>query len=131
MSARYALTLVAAAALVAGPALALPGDQTHPIDVHFRRGTDSIRLTGELKQNVDCCYYRIKAHAGQVLQWRFTGPAYRAVITYPDGSAEGPGIPNAIPLDKNGAYILRFAPNLMADGAFGRFALTITILPPK
>lgn len=131
MSAPSALILATAAALIAGPALALPGDQAHPITVHFRRGSDSIRLTGELKQTVDCCYYRIKAHPGQVLQWRFTGPAYRAVITYPDGSAEGPGIPNAIPLDKDGVYILRFAPNLMADGAFGRFELTITILAPK
>jgi hypothetical protein len=129
MNVRAAMATVAALVL-AQPALAAPGADDDPIVVHFKRGSDSVRYRGALKQNVQCCAYRIKARAGQTLYWRFTGPAFRAVIAYPDGQTDGPGIPTAIPLPQDGVYVLTFSPNLMADGAFGRFALTIRI-PPK
>ena len=124
------LSLIAAATLMlAQPAFAAWGSDDDPIPVHFPRGSDTIRLAGVLKQDVQCCAYRFKAHAGQTLHWRFTGPAFRAVIAYPNGEIDGPGIPNAIRLPTDGAYVLTFSPNLMADGAFGRFRLTLTIPP--
>lgn len=128
---RAGFALVTAAAMVlAQPAFAASGADDDPISVHFKRGSDSIQYRGALKQNVQCCAYSIKAHAGQTLYWRFTGPAFRAVIAYPDGQIDGPGIPTAIPLRQDGVYVLTFSPNLMADGAFGRFVLTIRI-PPR
>lgn len=129
---RGRLAPIALAALALGqPALAAAGSDSDPIPVHFARGSDTVWLRGELKQNVRCCAYRFKAHAGQTLRWRFTGPAFRAVIVYPNGEAEGPGIPNTIRLPSDGAYILTFSPNLMADGAFGRYRLTLTIPPAR
>jgi hypothetical protein len=117
--------------MLAQPAWAATGSDDDPIPVHFARGSDTVRLTGELKPNVRCCAYRFKAHAGQTLRWRFIGPAFRAVIVYPNGEADGPGIPNAIRLPSDGAYVLTFSPNLMADGAFGRYRLTLTIPPAR
>jgi hypothetical protein len=129
MGARYAV--IAAAVLgLAQPALAATGSQSDPMPVHFKRGADTVRLKGELKPNVQCCAYRLKAHAGQSLYWRFTGPAFRAVMTYPDGQTDGPGLSSPIRLPLDGVYVLTFSPNLMADGAFGRFKLTLRI-PPK
>lgn len=118
-----------AAAVTAGAALARTGDQAHPISVHFRRGSDSVTLTGTLRQNRDCCSYAFKAYAGQQLYWRVDGPATRQVIRYPDGHTDGPGLPSPLPLPIDGAYVLRVAPNLMADGAYGRFVLQLKIPP--
>jgi len=128
---RGRLALIPAALMLASSAIAATGSGQDPISVHFQRGSDTVRLTGALRQNVECCAYRFKARAGQVLNWRFNGPAFRAVITYPDGQVDGPGIPNAIPLPQDGAYVLTFSPNLMADGAFGRYRLTLTIPPAR
>jgi hypothetical protein len=33
----------------------------------MHRGTDSLTVRGVLRQNVDCCAYAFKAHAGQQL----------------------------------------------------------------
>ena len=118
-----------AAALTAGLAMARTGDQFHPIVVHFKRGSDSVTLTGTLRQNRDCCSYAFKAHAGQQLYWRVDGPATRQVIRYPDGHTDGPGLPNPLSFPADGAYVLRVSPNLMADGAFGKFVLELKIPP--
>ena len=122
---------VAALLLAAAPAGAQPGSERWPIPVHFQRGGDSIRLTGVLRQNRQCCAYRFAAQAGQVLYWRITGPAVRTVIRYPDGQADGPGLPQAIQLPQTGTYVFTVSPNLMADGAFGRFTLWLRIPPPR
>ncbi len=127
--------ILAAAALAmplaAAPALAQPGSANQPIVVHMKRGTDRIRLTGVLRQGRDCCAYAIGARAGQTLNWTLTGPATRQTITDPSGSTNGPGIPQSIPLSADGTYIFTVRPNLMADGAFGHYVLTITIAPLK
>ena len=106
---------------------AAPGSQANPIVVRMKRGADSMRLTGVLRQNRDCCSYRFKARAGQTLDWTVQGPAIRVTMTYPDGHTDGPGLPAAIPLTADGVYVFRVSPNLMADGAFGRFVLKFRI----
>jgi hypothetical protein len=98
--------------------------------VQMRRGTDTIRMTGTLSQDHDCCTYLIKARAGQILRWTFKGPAARMTIGYPNGEADGPGLPPSIPLPFTGAYLFTVHPNLMADGGFGPFELILTIPPP-
>ena len=118
-------------ALMAGQAVAAaPGSANNPIVVRMKRGSDSVRLAGVLRQNRDCCSYRFKARAGQTLNWSVSGPAIRVTMTYPDGHIDGPGLPAAIPLPADGAYVFRVSPNLMADGAFGRFVLKFRI-PPR
>jgi hypothetical protein len=118
-----------AVALIAGAASARPGAANDPIVVRMKRGADTVRLTGDLRQNQDCCAYLIKAHAGQSLRWRVSGPAIRTTITYPDGHVDGPGLPDAIALPADGDYVFTVRPNLMADGAFGVFVLRLTIPP--
>ncbi|MGA0599520.1 hypothetical protein ACO2Q3_02300 [Caulobacter sp. KR2-114] len=117
--------------LEAAPALAQPGSADHPIVVRMKRGTDRIRLTGVLRQGRDCCAYAIAVRAGQTLNWSLKGPATRQTITDPAGHTDGPGIPAAIPLTADGTWIFTVRPNLMADGAYGRFTLTLTIPPLK
>ena len=116
--------------LLAGPALAQAGSAARPIAVRMKRGTDSVRLTGILRQSRDCCAYRIKARAGQSLIWRESGAAVRVTMRYPDGHIDGPGLPNTILLPMDGAYMFSVRPNLMADGGFGAFVLNLKI-PPR
>ncbi len=128
-------TVIAAAAaaglgLAASVAVAQP-DPSKAIVLHMKRGSDTITVKGVLRQNgPDCCAYAIGAAAGQRLYWTINGPAVRMTIQYPDGSADGPGIPSPVPLKTSGVYILGVSPDLMADGAFGRFTLKIRIPPP-
>jgi hypothetical protein len=127
---RKALILAALLASLAAPALAQPGSQHDPIVVRMKRGAATVVLTGVLRRNRDCCAYRFKASAGQLLKWKLAGPATRQTIAYPDGHTDGPGLPNPLPLPADGAYLFSVRPNLMADGAFGRFRLQLTI-PPR
>ena len=125
------LAIAAAVMFVGGGAAAQSGSAQHPIVVHMKRGTYAIRLTGVLRQNRDCCAYVFKAHAGQTLRWSVTGPAVRVTLTSPNGDTDGPGVPAEIALPADGAYVLTVHPNLMADGAFGRFKLNLSIPPNR
>ncbi len=115
--------------LIATAAAAQPGNAADPIVIKMKRGTDSVRLTGVMRQNSACCTYAFKASAGQQLYWSITGAVTRQVIGYPDGHVDGPGLPNPIPLPATGLYSFSVSPDLMADGAFGRYVLKIRIPP--
>ena len=127
---KFTLAAAAVLALAATSASAQPGSAAHPIVIKMKRGTDSITLTGVMRQNVDCCTYVFKAAAGQRMVWSISGAATRQVVTYPDGHVIGPGIPSPLPLPASGAYSFAVSPDLMADGAFGRYVLKIRI-PPR
>jgi len=125
------LAALAAALMIAAPAGAQPGSDAWPIPIHFQRGGDSVRLAGVMRQNRPCCAYRFAARAGQVLYWRETGATVRVVMTYPDGHVDGPGLPSPTPLPQTGTYVFTISPNLMADGAYGRFTLWLRIPPVR
>jgi hypothetical protein len=127
---KFTLAAAAVLALAATSASAQPGSAAHPIVIKMKRGTDSITLTGVMRQNVDCCTYVFKAAAGQRMVWSISGAVTRQVVTYPDGHVDGPGIPSPLPLPASGAYSFSVSPDLMADGAFGRYVLKIRI-PPR
>jgi hypothetical protein len=122
-------SLLCLSALVASHATARPGPPADPIVVHMKRGADTVRLAGDLRPNVDCCAYSIRARAGQSLFWLLAGPGVRVIMTYPDGHTDGPGLASAIPLPADGGYVFSVTPDLMADGAFGRYTLTLRIPP--
>jgi hypothetical protein len=125
------IVLVAAVMLaIATTAAASPGDAAHPIALKMRRGTDAIVVHGVLRQNVDCCNYTFKAHAGQQLHWSETGAAARIGLAYPNGDGVDPGLPNPADLPQDGAYVFTVSPDTMAEGAFGRFTVKIRIPPP-
>ena len=127
---KIVLYSAALAALTPAIAAAHTGAANDPIPLKMKRGTDTLVVRGVLRQNVDCCAYTFKAAAGQALHWRETGAVVRMVITYADGSVDGPGLANPLPLPQSGAYKLQISPDLMADGAFGRFTLKLRI-PPR
>jgi hypothetical protein len=124
------IALAAALAFAAAPALAQVGNAAVPIEIKMKRGTDRITVRGVLVQNGACCTYVFKARAGQRLYWSESGAAVRMLITYPDGNADGPGLPNPQPLPQSGVYTLAISPDLMAEGAFGPYVLQLRI-PPK
>ena len=126
-----AALIAAAIDWVATGAAARPGDAGHPIVLKMQRGTDSITVRGVLRQNVDCCAYTFKAHAGQTLHWRETGATARIGLAYPNGDGINPGLPNPTPLPQTGAYVFTVSPDLMAQGAFGRFTLKLRIPPAQ
>jgi hypothetical protein len=124
------IALVAAALLTAASsAAARPGDAAHPIVLKMQRGTDSVTVRGVLRQNLDCCAYTFKAHAGQTLHWSETGATARIGLAYPNGDGINPGLPNPADLPQDGRYVLTLSPDLMADGAFGPFTLKVRIPP--
>ena len=123
------LALSAVLALAATGVAAQPGNAADPIVIKMRHGTDSVRLVGVLRQNAACCTYAFKASAGQQMYWSITGAVTRQVIGYPDGHVDGPGLPNPIPLPASGLYSFSVSPDLMANGAFGRYVLKIRIPP--
>lgn len=112
-----------------GSAFAQTGSAGDPIVVHMKRGTDKIKLRGELRQGVDCCTYKFVAAAGQTLVWKEAGAVTRMLLQYPDGHTDGPDLPARVSLPASGAYRLTVSPNTMADGAFGKFTVTIGITP--
>ena len=123
-----ALRAAFVAAVFAGPAAAdCNGTRDCPIEIHMARGTNTIVLTGETRQNVDCCTYAFRARAGQRLFWRLEGASLRTVLIYPNGEVDGPGVPNGLTLPATGRYVFDVHPNLMADGAYGSYKLTLTI----
>ena len=126
---RHALAIALLGALLpdAAAAQCVAGAEACPIPVEMKPGTDTITLVHALKQGVECCYYSLAARAGQTLSWTFHGPNVRSTIAYPDGSADGPGIPQSIPLRADGTYVLGFTPDLMAEDIYGPFRLTIAI----
>lgn len=119
-----------AVGLGAAPALAQIGNPAMPIEIKMQRGTDRATVRGVMVQDGACCTYVFKARAGQRMYWREHGAVVRMVITYPDGNGEGPGLPNPLPLRESGTYTLAISPDLMAEGAFGPYTLTIRI-PPR
>ena len=98
-----------------------------PVEVRMARGADTIALEGETSPASGCCAFAFRARAGQTLTWRLEGPSSRVLLTVPGGERDGPGLPAAIILPANGVYVFEVRPNLMADDAYGRFRLTLTI----
>jgi hypothetical protein len=128
---KWLLALSAILVLAATGVAAQPGNAADPIVIKMNRGTDSVRLVGVLRQNAACCTYAFKASAGQQMFWSVTGAATRQTIGYPDGHTDGPGLPSPLPLPASGLYSFSVSPNLMADGAYGRYVLKVRIPPLK
>lgn len=122
-----ALIALAAVALGCLSAAAQVGNAAMPIYLKMRPGTDRLVVRGVLRAGVACCTYVFKARAGQRLYWRERGAAARLTLADPGGRMLGPDLPNPAPLPATGAYTLAVSPNTMANGAYGRFTLTLRI----
>jgi hypothetical protein len=128
---KLTLTASVVLALAASSVAAQPGNAADPIVIKMKRGSDSVRIVGVLRPETACCTYVFKARAGQTLFWSVSGASTRQVIGYPDGQMDGPGLPSPLPLPATGAYSFAVSPDLMAEGAYGRFVLKLRIPPLK
>jgi hypothetical protein len=122
--------LIAVGVLALGSAAsATPGDNDHPIELKMQRASDSIVIHGVMSQNIECCSYTFKAHAGQRLHWSETGAVARIGLAYPNGGGIAQGLPNPVDLPQDGAYVFTLSPDQMAEGAYGPFTLKLRIPP--
>ena len=125
------LLLTTMVALPVGEAAARPhcrpASPACPLAVHLVRGGPARVVHGTVRRPSDRFSYVFRAQAGATLLSRFRGPAARLVITDPAGEADGPGFPATLPLHRTGRYRIEVSPNTMAEGIFGRFALTLRL----
>ncbi len=125
---------LALSAFAIAPTIAAPTRVHHhphpaacPVTVSLRANGPAVTRTGDLTQANSHCLYRFHADAGDSLVWSESGAAIRVVITDPAGNADGPGVPNTYPLTKSGEYSFEVGANLMADGGFGPYTLTLRL----
>jgi hypothetical protein len=67
--------------------------------------------------------YAFTGSEGQTFSWKYSGPAVRVLLAYPDGNIDGPGLDPDIALVKTGTYVFSIASNTMAENIYGYFKL--------
>lgn len=110
---------------VASPACR-SGDPLCPIKVAFVSGSAVIQ--GSLTADHGSASYAFTTKAPMRLQWSMSGPAVHLVLTHPDGSVDGPGLPAIVPLATAGRHVLQVSSNTMAEDIYGGFRLELRLL---
>ncbi|MGH6812169.1 MAG: hypothetical protein ACREDM_07415 [Methylocella sp.] len=80
-------------------------------------------VTGRLSPKRPNFSYAFAGRDGQTFSWKYSGPAVRVLLAYPDGTTDGPGLDPDINLVKQGTYIFSISSNTMADKIYGYFKL--------
>jgi hypothetical protein len=102
-------------------------DRPNLVQLNLEGKPNGVFVKGRLSRNRMTYSYRFFGQKNQILVWDFKGPAIRAIIAYPDGNTDGPGLPPEIPLNQDGAYVFSVASNTMADKIFGIFTIHLTL----
>ncbi len=103
------------------------GDPECPIDIRIKSDGSPTVVAGRLSPRRPSFSYRFSAGENVSLGWTFKGPAVRVLLTGPDGDTQGPGLPDHLPLEKNGPYVFSVASNTMADNIYGKFRLSLSL----
>ena len=119
-------------AAMASPASACTsGDDACPIVLKMRPGAVSATASGELTQNRSTIAFRFEARAGQTVVVHVSGPVTKdqLPLTGPISDEQGGDfyLDKPFKLPASGVYTFDLYANMMAEGAFGRFQLTLTI----
>lgn len=114
--------------MVASPACR-SGEPRCPINVAFVSGSAVIQ--GSLTPDHDSASYVFSTQLPMRLQWSMSGPAVHLVLTHPDGSVDGPGLPAVVPLAAAGRQVLQLSSNTMAENIYGEFRLELRLLPAE
>ena len=132
---RLGLAVAAAALLVltlAGPASACtPGEDACPIVLKMVAGAVSVTTAGELTLKRPSLAFRFEARAGQTVLVHLRGPVTKSQLPLsgPIPVEAGGDFNQDQPfkLPASGVYGFTLYANMMAEGAFGPFELTLTI----
>jgi hypothetical protein len=124
-------TSLLALAAPAGTWACTPGDEACPIVLKMQPGAVSVTESGDLTQNRPTIAFRFEARAGQTVVVHVSGPATKGQLPLsgPISADQGGDFYQDQPfkLPASGVYTFTVYANMMADGAFGRFELTLTI----
>jgi len=94
-------------------------------------GAVSVTESGDLTQSRPTVAFRFEARAGQTVVVHVSGPATKGQLPLSGPISEDAGgdfyQDTPFKLPASGVYTFTVYANMMADGAFGRFMLTLTI----
>ena len=118
--------------VAAGPASACtPGDDACPIVLKMIAGAVSVTTSGELTLKRPSSAFRFEARAGQTVLVHVHGPVTKSQLPLSGPiSVDAGGDFNQdqpFKLPASGVYSFTLYANMMAEGAFGPFELTLTI----
>jgi len=119
-------------AVSAGPASACtPGDDACPIALKMVAGSVSVTTSGELTVKRPSLAFRFEARAGQTVVVHVHGPVTKSQLPLTGPISEDAGgdfnQDQPFKLPAGGVYSFTLYANMMAEGAFGPFELTLTI----
>ncbi|MGA7326982.1 MAG: hypothetical protein WBX25_21455 [Rhodomicrobium sp.] len=122
-----------AASLSAGEARSAcrTGSKACPALLRMKPGADAVSATGEVSATQPRYYFTFRARTGQQITISAQGGGLKTgagfPIRFPDGNGDAisENIPFALP--QTGRYVIEFLANLMSEGPFGRFKITMQI----
>lgn len=94
-----------------------------PVILDLRPNQTVRVVTGRLSPKRPNFSYAFAGRGGQTFSWKYSGPAVRVLLGYPDGNTDGPGLDADIHLVKQGTYVFSISSNTMADKIYGYFRL--------
>jgi hypothetical protein len=118
--------------VAAGPASACtPGDDACPIVLKMDPGAVSVTTSGELTLKRPNLAFRFEARVGQTVVVHVRGPVTKTHLSLSGPISEDAGgdfnQDQPFKLPASGVYSFTLYANMMAEGAFGPFELTLTI----
>jgi hypothetical protein len=126
------LTALCAAASSTTPVRACQaGEEACPAVLRMKPGGDTGEATGFVSAEHPRYYFRFDARAGQRATIHVTGGGIKTgpgiPITFPDGKSDALDVDTPFTLPATGTYVIALLANLMSDGPFGRFHITLRI----
>jgi hypothetical protein len=107
------------------------GEEACPAVLRMKPGADIVEATGSVSAQHPNYYFKFDARAGQKLTLNVTGGGIKTgagiPITLPGGGSDAVDVGEPFALPQTGTYVIVMHANLMSDGPFGRFHLTMRI----
>jgi hypothetical protein len=123
--------MVAALTLSSGSYACQPGEEACPAVLHMKPGLNSIVAIGEVSAKKPRYYFKFKANTGQEVTIRTSGGGLKTgagfPLTFPDGNGDAIMEGEPYKLTQSGGYVVALMANLMSEGPFGRFKMTLQI----
>jgi hypothetical protein len=121
----------AALTLGSGSYACRPGEEACPAVLRMKPGSNSIVARGEVSAQKPRYYFKFKANAGQEVTIRTSGGGLKTgagiPLTFPDGNGDAIMEGEPYKLTQSGDYVVVLMANLMSEGPFGRFKMSLQI----
>jgi len=109
----------------------LEGAPQCPIKITFPDGAAPVVVQGRLSPRRSSYSYQFSGALGGSLSWTYAGPAVNVLLTDPDGTTDGPGLPAEVLVNKDGDYVFSVSSNKMAENVYGEFSLSLKMSMQK